>query len=883
MRVNPRFSGAGIGRPIVAATYVDRLRLYQQLDCWKEKRAIVIHAPSGYGKTSLVSRWIEVRGHVAETAWLTLDDEDGDLRRFLLRFVMALDWVLPGALALTQPILADSQVSGRRVLDRLYAGFWDELTPNALPADRHILLVLDDLHRVQSTAVDALLSSIMEMGPANLHLILLTRQRTTLPLARLYTHGGILTLDAATMRFTSEEVDDYLQHHGLAQPTPVELAQLVARTEGWVTALQLAILALPEHGGVADLFKSLHGQSDWLARYLVDEVLDRQSAETRRFLLQTSILDGFNVELCAAVTADVKAYARLDEVVENELFLIQMVDRTRWFRYHHLFRELLEDRLLVQFDVDVVAGLHARAARWLADAGDSSGAVRHFLAAGLDTAAAELVKRQMRTLLLHDPYSAQTLLVLLPHHVIAQHPQLMLDRCRLTALFDDSSTLAAVQEAEHTLQVHADGGTRQHRGELLVLTGAGHYLLRNFEAAGDTSRRARQFLDDIDDFHRGLLHFLCVHLHRRAGEWVEMEVEAAMAVTAYERAGFSQGSIALQRELAKVSMHRGDSREANRRFQELFAYLERGSVPAMRDLVLTYLSAFENSYWQNSMGQAAAYLQGAADHAIQLQDPDLMRTVACLRDLPSLANNFPDSTAKYTVDDLTGDFINLSAEAIVDLYVEGKVRCLILAGRADSAWAIIQKRRIALQPIPIKHLHRNLLTYLRAAVAEGADPQRTETALAEALCVAIQNTNRFSQLQLLVLQAWHQLLQHGAAAATRPLLEAAQLATETGYVQTILEIPQLVLLLQEMGTSFPLATFEQDSERDTAAEAIILTEQERRVLELLAAGYTYDHIGKELVISINTVRTHTRNLYRKLSVNQRSHAVRKAIRYGLLP
>ena len=238
MRVNHRFPGAGIGRPIVPATYIDRPRLYQQLDCWKEKRAIVIQAPSGYGKSSLVCRWIEVRGHAAETAWLTLDEEDVDLRRFLLRLIMALDWVLPGALALTQPILADSQVSGRRVLDRLYSAFWDELTATAPPADRHILLILDDLHRIQSKAVDALLTSIMEMGPSNLHLILLTRQRTTLPLARLYTHGDILTLDSGALRFTPEEVDEYLRRHGLAQPTTAELAQLVTRSEGWVAALQ---------------------------------------------------------------------------------------------------------------------------------------------------------------------------------------------------------------------------------------------------------------------------------------------------------------------------------------------------------------------------------------------------------------------------------------------------------------------------------------------------------------------------------------------------------------------------------------------------------------------------------------------------------------------
>ena len=291
-------TNARITKPAYAVGIVDRPRLYRRLDDWRMVRAVAIHAPAGYGKSSLVSRWLDECTPAARVAWLALDADDNDPHFFVGHLAAALDRVAPGVQALIQPILQDSHAPAARAVERLCAA----LQENAGAAPEPILLVLDDLHFVEAPAVHALIAACLEYGPTNLHFILLARRRTALPLARLYAHGKIFALDDEDLRFTEAEVAAYLQGRGFPLPTGAEVAELTARSEGWITALQLAVLTLRERSAVHDLLAVLHGANTWLADFLTDEVLDRQPPELRHFLLQTALLDAFNAELCAAVT-----------------------------------------------------------------------------------------------------------------------------------------------------------------------------------------------------------------------------------------------------------------------------------------------------------------------------------------------------------------------------------------------------------------------------------------------------------------------------------------------------------------------------------------------------------------------------------------------------
>lgn len=677
------FLKARTRRPKHPETMIDRPRLYRLLDRWPEQRAIAIFAPTGYGKSSLVSRWSECAGISSHVAWLSLDESDNEPRQFALDLATALDQVLPGALALVEPILEDSEGSAERVLARLFAAFWEEAGPGAASAQQHILLVLDDLHRIESEAVKAVITTLLEQGPDQIHLLLMA-QRPVLPLARLAAHGRVMVLGVQDMRFTADEVHQYVQMIGFGQPSQADVAQLAARSEGWVMALQLAVLSLDGHGSPADLLRALRGESTWLAAYLTEEVLEHQTPEQRRFLLQTSLLDEFNAELGAAVTGQEDAHARLDDIARRELFLTALDDARTWFRYHSLFRQLLQQRLRALAEPGVIADLHRRAADWLDGAGYIEAAVRHLLAAGDEDRAAALVESHLRDLVWREPYRARTLLALLPFEMLAARPQLMLDRCRLAAWFDESSTLTLAQEAEATLQARlaSDPDAARHRAEWLVLRAAGFYLRRDLPAAAADVRLVENHLSYLDDFHLGLLRFLQMHLHGYAGRPSDSMQAAEAAQAAFERAGFAWGAVAVSRERAKWSMHQGDSAEATRLFRDLLEHRRNYPLRAKRDLALAFLAAAQHSYWLNRLDQARVYQSAAMALAAELLDTQLFQII---RTLGHLFDHTGGETVTNSQAGL-GSLSQITIPSLFELAVGYKTRLLISSGRPDSAW-----------------------------------------------------------------------------------------------------------------------------------------------------------------------------------------------------
>ena len=859
---------ATISRPQYPATMIDRPRLYRQLDRWPELRAIAILAPTGYGKSSLVSRWVDVSRLAGRVAWLSLHESDGDPRQFARHLAAALDQVFPGALALAWPILQDSQGSVERVLNRLFAALGNGVI--AQSGGQHALLVLDDLHRVQSAEVDAAIRLILELGPDTLHLLLLARQRTNLSLARLYAHGQVIALHAADLQFTPGEVLQFLHRHGVDQATEAQAAQLAERCEGWITALQLAVLALRGDGSFADLDQALQGKNLWLADYLTGEVLDRQPPELRRFLLQTSILDGFNAQLCAAVTGDDAAYARLDAIARGDLFLIQLGEGVQWFRYHHLFQEFLQHRLHAEAEPGLVAGLHRRAATWLAQTGDVHSAVRHTLAAGADEEAAALVESKFRATLLQDPYEAQALLRLLPDDLLAQRPRLMLDRCLLAAVQDDSRLARYVAEAERALAGRPpDPDTARRRAELLVLQAGASFIHRDLAAAGEVVRQAAAHHAHLDDVHLALLRFLQMHLYGFTGQDAEMQEAAEAALAACERSHFVQVKVALLREVARWSVKAGNSREANRRLEELFAGSSQKHPAAVRELAFAYLLAVENSYWQNHLEEAQVHLQSVMELAVDLQDPDVAQVCRSLGRMLGAAAEDTDQA----VGQIAETYRQFRTPRMADMMLEYETRTLIASGHSDLAWQVTQQCGLNLQNMPLDHVHGRLITYLSAAVAHDIDPPTTGHVLAEALAIVAENKDRFTQLRLLALAAWQQLRTGGAQPARTALEQAAHLARETGYVRVLMNIPDLAA-----------GDFPDDETGDPADQTeSFLTKREESVLALLAEGLTYGEIAEELFISIGTIRTHISRIYRKLGVHRRVSAVSRAQELGLLP
>jgi len=862
-----------ISIPTYAATVIDRPRLYARLDAWQTVRALAVHAPAGYGKSSLVSRWLDQRGLTANAVWLALAEDDNDPRFFVQHLAIALARLLPDAPALIEPILQAGPETAARAVQQICAALDAATTATGQPA----LLVLDDLHFITTPAVHALLATCLEHAPPLVHYILLARRRTGTPLARLVAHGKVMTLDADDLRFTPAEVAAYLERQGFQPPTAAELEELTRRSEGWITALQLGVLALRRRATVHDLIEELHGSDAWLADFLTDEVLDRQPPALRDFLLQTAILDAFDADLCAAVTGMADAYGKLAAITRADLFLIAL-DGRGWYRYHHLFQELLQHRLETQAPPGLVAELHRRAAVWLAGAGQLNAAIRHLLAAGADEQAAALVEADLRATLLHDPYRAQTLLALLPPAVIAQRPQLLLDRCRIAALFGDLQLGAHLQAAEAALQTlpsDAPNAARYH-GEWLALRSGQAYLQHDLAGAAAYVSQAQACRPHLDNFHTGTLHFVQMHLHGYAGEQSAMVEEAEAALAAFERAGWSAGMVALRRELARKSMFSGASGEATRQFQALVAGVNEHAALVTNELVFAYHLAAENSYWLDQVEQARAYQRSCLELATRLQDQQLIYLARYLGEALLTA----PAASSSDLAEFAGHHSQVKSRAIADFILDCKSRTLIAAGRSDLAWQVVTATDADLSGMVAGPTFRRLIPYLRAYVARGVELAAITPVLADALAKARAGRDRFNELHLLGLTAWQQLQIQAVKAARTTAAEAVALAQATGYVRVLLDLPALAPLLAGSGlTSAPARSKLAPSPRGGVGA---LTEQELTVLRLLAAERTYEQIAAACVVSVNTVRTHVRHIYRKLGVRRRDQAIAAAQRRGWL-
>src|ERR1700730_7132271 len=368
--------------PRLRPNVVSRPRLLERLNEGLHRNLTLISAPAGFGKTTLVSAWVE--GIDQQVAWLSLDEGENDPARFLAYLVAALQTI---AANIGEGGLGMLQSSQPLPTEAILTALLNEIT--TLPD--HFVLVLDDYHVIDAQAVDMALTYLVEHLPPQMHLVIATREDPPLPLARLRARGHLPELRATDLRFTASEAAGFLNQVMGLNLSAEDIATLEDRTEGWIAGLQLAALSMQGHHDVAAFIRAFAGDHRYIVDYLVEEVLQRQPEPVRRFLLQTSILDRLSGTLCDAVTGQEEGNARLEALERGNFFVVPLDDTRHWYRYHHLFAEVLSAQLLAE-QPDQVATLHRRASAWYEQHGSTVDAIRHALAAADFGRAADLVE-----------------------------------------------------------------------------------------------------------------------------------------------------------------------------------------------------------------------------------------------------------------------------------------------------------------------------------------------------------------------------------------------------------------------------------------------------------------------------------------------------------
>ncbi|MBK8050662.1 MAG: hypothetical protein IPK16_28295 [Anaerolineales bacterium] len=493
-----------LNRPRVSGDLVVRPRLYAALD--RRRPLTVVVAPAGYGKTTLISSWVERSGMPA--VWLSLDPNDSNLETFLGYLLAAIERLHP---AINQRLA----VGAGHGAAMSYAAVAQALADEVDVLEDAFLLVLDDYHVVTEPTIHRFLKDLLQYPPRALNLVLATRIEPPLPLAILRGRDQLTEVRAFDLRFTTDEIQEYLRHVLDQNLDAKTIGILEDTTEGWIAGLHLAALYLRNHEDIAGATARFRGRSRYTIDYLAVEVLARQAPEIQDFLVRTSILQRLNAALCDAVVGQDSTHGSsqvtLDHLENNNLFLITLDDSKRWYRYHQLFQQLLEHRLRAICSIDEIAALYRRASAWCASQNLVDEAVAYALSAGDIGGAVQIVEANRHAAICGEKWQRlEAWLELIPRREINGYPELLL----LEAwILHKRERLLEIPARLDLAEAILDEGGRyapvelRMRSEIEALRSQQYFLVADATRTCTTARRALQYAPDDYAHVRGAAWF----------------------------------------------------------------------------------------------------------------------------------------------------------------------------------------------------------------------------------------------------------------------------------------------------------------------------------------------------------------------------------------
>jgi LuxR family maltose regulon positive regulatory protein len=881
--------------PRVPPDLVARPALLARLEKGLDRKLTLIAAPAGYGKTTLLAAWL--RETTRPVAYLHLDEYDAVGVAFVSALVAALQTLAPDVGRSTLLLLRLRALPPIGVLARMLA---TEIA--TLP--QASVLVLDDYHTLNSPDADQLLTALLRQLPPQLHLIVATRQEPALAIPRLRARAELSELRADDLRFDHETARAFLARALAADVPPELLAQLVEQTEGWAAGLRLAALA------PRDLAAQSAGVDAQARRYvhdfLLDDVLAAQELSTQRFLLATSIFDRFCVPLCDTTLAGTpeagSAQEHLTDLQRRNLFLVPL-GHGGWYRYHALFREALHERLTATSSAGAIVALHQRASAWLADAGLVEEAVRQALAAADEAAAAAILERHVPAKLGREEWpQVERWLDLLPQALVHRRPALLLARAWVHYLRYQFRAIPPLLAAADALLAEPSGpddaqAAEPLRGQVAALQSALLSVEDRQAESRDAAWRAWERLPPTHPYPRGVTAALLVLTSQALGEGAQTAARLA-------------ASLDDPAETNPYSNLRVRSAVCNR-------YLADGNLPALKEvaarasedamalgqeLTLAWAHYFLGRvhYEWNELAEAQAHFEAVralrhkchfmvlwnAMHGLALTEQARGQTEAAAETLATLG-------------EWVAQLQDKRMEAIEQAFT---LRLALLRGDQAPATGLPPPEAPA-PPAGALALEHPRTTRLRALLSQGTEVALRQAAAEGAALLARYEADRnwMQVVEVLGLQAQtHQALD-ASTLALDALERALRLAEPGGRVRVFVDLgapmarllaryaarrgesPYLTRLLAAYGTtpaSSSLRPPGSDSPRLQPVEP--LTRRELEILQHLQARRTNDEIAEALSVSVDTVKKHARNIYQKLKVEGRYHAVTQAISLGLL-
>lgn len=932
--------------PPARANLVARPRLFERVQAGLLDKLTLIAAPAGFGKTTLLSAWHATgAGGAWPLAWVALDSADNDPLRFWHYVIAALDTLAPGVGA---PALRLLQSPQPPPMERILTSVLNAFSASAAGAPgRNVALALDDYHVITAPAIHTVLAWLLDYLPPNLHLVILTRADPALPLARLRARGAMTELHANDLRFTPAEAASFLnQVMGLAL-TAADVAALEARTEGWIAGLQLAALAMRDHRDRSGFIRTFSGSNRYIVDYLAAEVLAAQPAHIQTFLRHTAILDRMCGPLCDAVlegeTTDIRplmtdnamptvvvspSQLSLEQLERTNLFVVPLDDKRQWYRYHHLFAEVLRQRLTNGTSAAAVASLHSRASLWYEQQGLVAEAVQHALTAADGERVAHLIEQHgLRIIVGGQVHTVLHWLSALADGLIRARPMLCIIHA-LALLFTNqmAAAEARVQDAERCIQhdtptdqVHLiQGRAAAIRANIARYTGD----LAGCVAYG---QQVLSVLPETETIARTIARLHVARAFRVNGAVMEdVERRASALIAPFQAANNLLGTLAAITNLARLQVLQGRLHAAAATYRELPQIAGSPDQPLLLEGPAYYVGLGDLLREWNDLGAAERHLAQAMEQLVgrlAVDAEDVALGYLALARLQHARGEY--TTAQRTL----ATYIDLARQRgfVAHLIARGSaVQAQLALAQGDVAAAVAWADASDLNVADAFSFPREAeyLILARVWIAQGSNEsnhalyQQALDLLARLLADATAKARLGSVLEILIVRALGQWAQGMPSDALATLAQALALAAPEGYIRRFVdEGLAMRLLILDFRFCHPEGTRQQPpteqnrklsvyadellaafgNEQAQAGESFIakpskiqnpkskipnlvepLSQREVEVLRLIALGKSNAEVAQTLVIALSTVKTHTNRIFGKLQVTSRTQALARA-------
>jgi LuxR family maltose regulon positive regulatory protein len=860
--------------PRLHATVIPRTGLLARLDDGLGKRLTLVIAPTGFGKTTLVSQWLAERR--LPIAWVALDENDNDPVRFWTYVISALR-TLDAEIGKT----ALATLSTAQILS-----FQSILTPliNELARlSTQSVLVLEDYHAIALPEIHAALAFLLQHKPETLSVVIISRAEPDLPLGILRARDELTEITAADLRFDRAETEVFLRETLKGELPPTAVEKLLERTEGWAAGLRLAALSLQNKGGATaeQIIESFSGGQRFVADYLIREVFANQPENIQSFLLKTCFLNRLTGALCAAITERSDGESILEQLERENLFVVQLAQgRGRaWYRYAPLFAESLQGVARQHLGTEGVRSIFQKASDWYAGQHLFDDAIEMALAAGLFERVLELVETFIEIYDLKEMGTLTRWLERIPVVLTMAHPAVCMAYAQVILFSSDRYAPATAARIEPYLraaeQVWVAAGNEAKVGTVLALRGMMLLWQGEFQKSLAAVYAALEKMPESEVFWRGVSL-----LNVAGGEMYAGRMLSAQDKILEARAllGASQnifGLLAASGMLSEIFYAQGDLELCVQLCEQVMAEAV-GDDSMLDDQGNARLNLAHAAYEQNDLETAARYAAEAFDLGQQRAN-ELLQAQAAGRS--ALIR-----TAKGELAQARADLKALAAQmktALAQTEIRTvEARLSVRAGEAPGAWLTTSHEALAAQK------ERETFILARWQIVAG-QPAAALALLQPILDESIAHGRVRSQVEALCLLA---LAAKDLPQAAEWLTQALAIGHEKGFRRLFLdENARMAALLKEILpalTKRPVSLYAttllhlfspeliSTPSADSVALALVepLSQQEFRVLKLLVAGLSNGEIARELVVSTNTVKTHVKSIYRKLNINSREEA-----------